>query len=153
MLGDGHEMTMEVVKYINNSLSEFLIHLLENYKDDSTSIIIISDHGAHLPSLVDAFFYEHKWMETFMGSLFLILSDNNILNNYDNIYYNRQKFLTPFDIHDTLLDMINVNKYQYPQMDNEKGQSLFNKINGKERYCEKYGKNLKTFCYCKNYID
>ena len=60
--------------------------------------------------------------------------------------------ITTYDIHDTLLDMINVNKYDYKNIALNRGQSLFLKINGKERNCEKYdGEITKEFCFCHNY--
>lgn len=150
MISDGHEMTMEVIKFIDDPLSKLLETILNNYANDKTAIIVMSDHGPHSPFIYDVLFYEEKDMELHMGVFFLILSGNDTLNIYDNLYYNQQKFLTTYDLHDTLLDMININKYKYPQMNNEKGQSIFNKINGKERTCDKYGQDLNT-CYCKKY--
>ena len=70
--------------------------------------------------------------EKYLALLFFILN-NKEKYNYSNILYNQQQLITVYDIHDTLLDMINVNKYNYDNMEQSKGQSLFLKINGKER--------------------
>ena len=70
--------------------------------------------------------------EKYLALLFFILP-NKEKYNYSNILYNQQQLITVYDIHDTLLDMINVNKYNYDNMEQSKGQSLFLKINGKER--------------------
>ena len=50
-----------------------------------------------------------------------------------NLFINQQQMITPYDIHDTLLDMININKFDYKNMDLSRGQSLFLKINGKTK--------------------
>lgn len=150
MIVDGHEMTMEVIKFIDDSLTKFILNILNNYSTDKTAIMIMSDHGSHMPFIYDAILYEEKNFEVHMGSFFLILSGNNT-NILENLYYNQQKFLTPYDLHDTLLDMINVNKFLYPQMDNNKGQSLFEKINGKERNCGAFHEEIMGDCFCKKY--
>ena len=151
MAGDGHEITLEVIKYIDNSLSKFLNMLLTNYTDDKTAIIIMSDHGAQMPGPYDAMFHIERWMEKYLGVFFLILPEKRNNVNYDNIYYNQQKFVTTYDIHDTLLDMINVNKMKYKKMDNKKGQSIFSKIDGTKRNCGRYKNEIKNYCYCKRY--
>ena len=152
MIGDGHESTLEVVKFIDNSLSQFLEKILNDYSDDKTAIIIMSDHGAQMPGPYDILFYKEKNMEKYLGTLFLILPKNvgNNTTNLENIFYNQQKFVTTFDLHDTLLDMINVEKMEYPQMDNLKGQSIFNKINGTIKNCEGFKVELQN-CFCKLY--
>ena len=91
-------------------------------------------------------------MELYLGVFLLILpkNSNNNTINHENIFYNQQKFITTFDIHDSLLDMINIEKMKYPQMDNIKGQSLFEKINGSKRSCKTYKEELND-CYCKSF--
>ena len=149
MISDGHEITLEVVKYIDDSLYKFLLNIINNYTNDKTAIIIMSDHGAQIPSFYDTLFFEERLMEKYMGSFFIIFNGNN--SNYDNIYYNQQKFITTYNLHDTLLDMINVNKYLFPQMNTQKGQSLFYKINGLDRNCDTYKLDGIGKCYCKIY--
>ena len=148
--GDGHEITMEVVKYIDESLSKFLKIILEKYFDNKTSIILLSDHGAHLAGFHDIFFFKEKNIEKYLAMLFMILPENNY--NKTALMINQQRFITPFDIHDTLLDMINVDKKKYPQMI-DKGQSLFQEINGLKRYCSNYDNKIpQNWCFCKRYI-
>ena len=150
--GDGHEPTTEVIKYIDNSLSNFILKLLNNYFTDKTAIFILSDHGAHIPGPHDILFYEEKTIEKYLGLLILILPNKDEYN-LENIIFNQQQMITPYDIHDTLLDMININKYAYKNIDTKKGQSLFMKINGKERNCQKYiGEITKDYCFCQNYF-
>ena len=149
---DGHEGTAEVIKYIDNSFASFLLKILKNYFDDKTALIIFSDHGAHMPGPYDALFYEEKIIEKYLGLLLLILP--NIVNfDYSNILFNQQQFLTAYDIHDTLLDMININKTQYENMEKNKGESLFLKVNGKNRSCRNYPEEISdNFCFCRNFV-
>ena len=150
--GDGHEATTEVIKYIDNSLSNFILKLLNNYFTDKTAIIIMSDHGAHIPGPHDILFYEEKMIEKYLGLLILILPNKNI-NNLENIIFNQQQMITPYDIHDTLIDMININKYNYQNLNTKIGQSLFIRINGKERNCQNYSEDITDdFCFCQQYI-
>ena len=150
--GDGHESTTEVIKYIDESLSNFIEKLLDNYFTNKTAIIIMSDHGAHIPGPHDILFYEEKKMEKYLGLLLFILPNDG---NYKlkNIIFNQQQMITPYDIYDTLLDLINVDKNVYKNLDKNKGQSLFKKINGKERNCENYtGEITDDVCFCQKYI-
>ena len=151
VFGDGHEATTEVIKYIDNSLSSFILKVLKQYFTDKTAFFILSDHGAQIPGPYDILFYNEKITEKYLGLLLLILP-NNKNYNISSIIFNQQKMITTYDIHDTLLDMINVNKYDYKNIALNRGQSLFLKINGKERNCEKYdGEITKEFCFCHNY--
>ena len=150
-IGDGHEATTEVIKFIDKSFCSFIKKILENYFDDKTAIIILSDHGAHIPGPYDILLYEEKMTEEFLPLLLLIIP-NKKRYNYSNILFNQQQLITAYDIHDTLLDMINVDKKNYEIMEQNKGQSLFIKINGKERSCKNYDEEISdTFCYCQNY--
>ena len=149
--GDGHESTTEVIKYIDDSFFSFMQKILNNYFDDKTAILILSDHGAHMPGPHDVLFYQEKITEKYLG-LFLLIIPNSDKFNSENILFNQQQLITTYDIHDTLLDMININKYKYKNMNLEAGQSIFFKINGKERNCEKYNEEItKEFCFCENY--
>ena len=151
VIGDGHEGTSEVIKYIDNSLSSFLLKILDNYFDDKTAVFVFSDHGAHMPGPSDILFSEERIFERYLGFLFLIIPNLTIYNS-TNILFNQQQFITTYDIHDTLLDMIDIDKFLYKNLDWNKGQTLFLKINGKERNCEKYeGEIINNFCFCENY--
>ena len=150
-IADSHEGTTEVIKFIDNAFSTFLLKILNNYFDEKTAIIIFSDHGAHMPGPYDILFNEEKVFEIYLGILFIIIPN---IDNYNltNILYNQQQFITTYDIYYTLLDMINVNKYKYKNLDLNKGQSLFYKINGTQRNCNNYPKEItQNFCFCENY--
>ena len=151
-IADGHEGTTEVIKYVDDSFSSFLLNIMKNYFDNKTAIIIFSDHGPHMPGPHDILFYEEKLFERYLGLLILILPNSNDYNS-SAIFFNQQQFITAYDIHDTLLDMINVNKNAYKNMNLYKGQTLFLKINGRKRNCQNYPEEISdNFCFCQNYI-
>ena len=70
---DGHEGTMEAIKYLDNSLYNFLEFYIKNYFTNSTAIFIASDHGENMFSIhhllnSDEFLYERT-----LGTLFIML--------------------------------------------------------------------------------
>ena len=147
--GDAHEGTLEVIKYIDEPLANFLEIIITKYFDNKTAIFFLSDHGANLLGFHDIFFYKEKKIEKYLAMLFIILPENNDNYNKTAISINQQRLITPFDIHDTLLDMINIDKKKYHQMI-DRGQSLFKEINGLNRTCENYDKQIpKDVCFCK----
>ena len=67
-----------------------------------------------------------------------------------NIEINQQRLVTPYDIHDTLLDMFGykLNDKVYSR----KGKSIFSEINGFERNCDFYKQDLlPLWCRCKDF--
>jgi hypothetical protein len=70
---DGHEGTMEAIKYLDKHLYKFLQFYIQNYFSNSTAIIIASDHGENMISVhhllnSDEFLYERT-----LGTLFILL--------------------------------------------------------------------------------
>jgi hypothetical protein len=59
--------------------------------------------------------------------------------------------ITSYDIHDTLLDMININNYEINKNVSNQRQTLFLKIDGKKRNCQLYEKEIHGNCFCQNY--
>jgi hypothetical protein len=144
---DPHETSLAIVKYIDNSLSEFLLYLLENFKQ-SLSVFIVSDHGANFQAKEFNFLAGKDFrIERDLGTFFLIMS-NDFEYNKENVVYNEEILVTPYDIHDTMSDMLNSNKSEY----SVKGSSIFEKINGLNRTCDNfkkdYGNELFERCPC-----
>ena len=141
---DGHEGTLEVVKYIDDDVHDLILELLTKYFDDKSIIFIVSDHGAHMPGIDDVLLSPQKKIENFLG-LFLIIIPNTTSLNKEIIHYNEQILVTPLDIYSTLLDIINVKKSSlYHSM---LGESVFKKLERKKRNC----KTLKIpsgYCKC-----
>ena len=133
----------------------FWINFIKGYFNN-TAIIIFSDHGQHLTGplyLLDSydFYYERT-----LPVLFLILPNEEKLyknNLYDNISSNQQTFITAFDIYNTLVnlafgeDQNKINKYK-----TQYGESLFNKIDYNNRYCQSkiFDSQIVSYaCNCK----
>ena len=145
---DAHEGTGEVVKYIDKALHSFLLEILTKYYDDKTLIIFLSDHGCSLAGAYELMLSEDKIFEKALGFLFVFLPKKSKYNNI--VEYNEQRFVTPYDIFGTFIDVL------YPKGDKPSfyfnGQSLLEKINGLERTCEKYDElRGASFCRCSNY--
>ena len=140
---DGHEGTLEVVKYIDNDVHDLILELLTKYFDDKSVIFIISDHGAHIPGIDNILFSQQKNIENFLGVFLMILPNNTNLNK-EIIHHNEQVLVTPLDIHFTLLDIININRNKFYH--SKLGKSVFKKLDRKNRDC----KSLKIpFVNCK----
>jgi len=91
------------------------------------------------------------------GTLFFVIPNNDKLYKdglYDNIWKNQQTFVTPYDIHDTMVHIAYGNDEPSPFAFSQKGSSLLIDINPMERYCENPNFNLniaKSDCKCKKY--
>jgi len=145
---DGHEGTLEVVKYIDDDVHDLILELLTKYFDDKSVIIIVSDHGAHIPGIDNVLFSEQKTIENFLG-LFLMILPNNTNLNKEIIHHNEQVLVTPLDIYFTLLDMIDIkrNKLYHSKL----GESVFVKLDRKNRDCKSL--NISSnYCKCDSYI-
>lgn len=153
---DAHENTLEPVKYMDNTLSEFLNNLFNDNLLFSTTIIFISDHGAALPSiyhLSDFYNLEHT-----LPMLFIITNDRKdktFEEQYKYLQENQQTFITGLDFYDTLLNIVFGDQYfTFKDKDEDpnsirakSGKSLFTKIDQKSRspkmYEEMDGKSCK----------
>ena len=147
---DAHEGTFQQIKYIDNSLHNFLIEILTKYFDDKSIIFLMSDHGNGMPGIYDILRSDDKRIEILFGFFFLILPKNS--NYTENLIINEQKMMTPYDIYGTFIDIIysDIEEKKYPE--SFKGQSIFKKINGKERTCNNYYEFIKhPICACQNY--
>jgi len=141
---DGHEGTLEVIKYIDNDLHDLILDLLIKYFDDKTAIFIISDHGAHMPGIDNILFSQQKNIEHFLG-VFLMILPNNTNINMEIIHHNEQVLVTPLDFHFTLLDMINIKRSKLYH--SELGESVFIKLDKKYRNCKSLNIPLH-YCKC-----
>ena len=148
---DAHEGTMEVVKYLDEPLLNFLQNIITNYFDEKTGIFITSDHGENMISIHDMLLSQDFKYEKTLGVLFLILPNNDLYNK-TAIEINSQRLVTPYDIHDTVIDMGNIDQsFLSPK---NKGQSLFKEIDGLKRTCNLYSddfRDMEKFCRCINY--
>ena len=144
---DGHEPTLEVVKYTDDIIYNFLNSLYNDNLLKDTTIFLMSDHGNGMPSVY--YYYKFFDLEKRLPMLFIIINDRKNLDynqQYFNIRENQQTFITAFDIYNTFGNIIYGDKYVNIENktyihDTPKspiGQSLFEKINPKIRSPKNY---------------
>lgn len=137
---DGHEPTGELIGYFDKILYNFLNKFYNKGFFRDTAIIIFSDHGQHLNGPLYLFDSQDFNHERNLPALFLLLPNNENLyknNLFEKIKSNQQTLITPFDIYNTLIDLAcGENKEEYKKYSVSYGESLFNELNYKKRYCE-----------------
>lgn len=137
---DGHEGTLEVIKYDDDIVFNFLNNLYKDNLLNDTTILLLSDHGCSLPSIF--YFNDFFQIEKHLPMLFIFASDKENLSyyeQYNNIYENQQHFITAYDIYNTLCYLILGNNY-HNNRDIKKdfitksnlGINLFDSINTKK---------------------
>ena len=96
---DGHEGTLEILKYDDEYLLKFLTKLFKDNLLKETVVMILSDHGCTMPSIYhfnDAFNFDIS-----LPMLYILSYDNKNLTynkQYKYLYENQQKFITGYDI-------------------------------------------------------
>lgn len=159
---DGHEGTLEIIKYDDEIIFNFLNTLFQNNLLKETTILLLSDHGCPMPSLYH--FTNFYRIDRYLPMLFLFTYDReNISYNeqYKNIRENQQILITSYDIYNTIGFLIYGNDYRKIKNKTNKidtpktkyGESLFNKINPKKNpynyknmpksICQTYKKYIK----------
>ena len=145
---DAHEGSGEVIKYLDEPLYNFLMEFYNNGYLKNTSVFIISDHGNNMPGFYNAISSEDFVFEKTLGVFYLILYN---FKNDKELLFNQQTFITPYDIYDTLINII-YNENSNITFYTGKGDSVLNSIKTKERNCKKYFEMKKDFCRCIDYI-
>ena len=146
---DAHEGTLEVVKYLDKKLAEFLEFFWHKKYLEDTAIFLVSDHGNNMIGFYNILQVEDYVLEKTLGTWLMILP-KKINVDEKNIEINQQRLVTPYDIHDTLLDMFGykLNDKVYSR----KGKSIFSEINGLERNCDFYKQDLlPLWCRCEDF--
>jgi hypothetical protein len=142
---EGHEITGEVIKYLDEPLYQFLNEFIEKGYLNNTSIIIASDHGLHYGIYVNTQ-SEDALIENFLPLLIFLLPNNrNNKIELEELYINQDKFITPFDIYNTMIFIAEGNKNS--NHNSKYGNSLLDYINPKGRNCLKYEIEEK-YCKC-----
>ena len=152
---DGHEGTLEKLKYIDDIIYNFLNNLFNNNMLKDSSIFLLSDHGVGMPSIYSLNdFYK---IEEHLPMLYMIINDRRNINynkQYGYLYENQQSFITAYDIYNTLGNIIYGDNYVYIKNKtnnidtpkSSKGISLFNKIDSKIRAPNKYYRMINSVC-------
>ena len=134
---DGHESTLEVIKYDDDNIFNFLNKLYNENLLEDTTIFLLSDHGCSLPTVY--YFNEFFQIEKHLPMLFIMTKDKenqSYYQQYNNIYNNQQKFITAYDIYNTLCYLMLGNNYYKKKNRNSNqifqsnlGINLFDSIN------------------------
>ena len=144
---DGHEGTLEVLKYIDNIVYDFLNNLFKDNLLKETFVFLISDHGAGVPSIY--YIQEFYKKEKHLPMLFILVNDRKNTTydiQYKNIHENQQTFITAYDVYNTIGNIIYGDEYssiknkteEFDTPKSAKGESLFNAIDQKSRKPDKY---------------
>jgi len=143
---NSHEGTGESVSYDENLLFDFLTFLESRNHLDDLMIVIFSDHGYTMPGFHQILQTEDHMKEVTLPFLYILLPKKikNFEKIRENLKHNENLFITPYDIHNTLLGTINTDERFY----NSLGVDIFkNKLSGKEN-CSKF--NIKNdWCMCR----
>ena len=142
ILNDGHEGTLEALKYTDEFIYNFLNSLFNDNLLKESSLFLLSDHGVVMPSIYSLFDFYNA--ERGLPMLYLIINDRkNISYNmqYFNLHENQQAFITAFDIYNTINHLLYGDSYiniknKTNEFDTPKspfGQSLFLKIGRNQR--------------------
>ena len=130
---DGHEGTLEVLKYLDNTLFNFLNDLFKDNLLKDTTTFLLSDHGTAMPSpyYMNNFYVK----ERNLPMLYIICNDrkNSSYNEqYQYIYKNQQTLITGYDIYNTIGNLLYGDNYK----------NIKNKTDLKDTPKSKYGISL-----------
>ena len=154
LTNDGHEGSLEILKYIDDIIYNFLNNLFNENLLKETSVFLLSDHGVAIPSIY--YLYNFFKYEQHLPMFYLLINDRNNISyeeQYKYLYENQQTFITAFDIFNTIEHLIYGDKYFLIQKKTFKatpklkyGTSLFTKINKKYRSSKRYNPMTKNVC-------
>ena len=165
-MNEAHEGTMEVISYLESPLEKFVKYFFErDYLLKDTVVLFVSDHGNHMLGPWKFLFAEDFNIESTLGLLIIVLPNNDKLYNsgiYNHLNENQQTFITPYDIHDTLVhicfgdidkDILEEGEFNYKANNafSGKGESVFNGIAQEDRFCtSKFNYIMaRSDCKCK----
>ena len=150
---DAHEDTLEVIKYVDKPIREMINRLDEKRLLEDTALIFVSDHGNGLfgfTRIVSPDFDVEKVLPT----LFIVLpnsKDEKMIEHFNKLEKNSQKFVSSYDIHDTLLYMLYYHDVDRKNNYSLTGQTLFEEIDGLQRKCSTYKDFELGICVCKKF--
>jgi hypothetical protein len=96
---DGHEGTLEILKYDDEHTYKFLTNLFNENLLKETIVFFLSDHGCTMPSLYH--FNDSFNFDISLPMLYILSYDNKKLlyfEQYKYLYENQQKLITAYDI-------------------------------------------------------
>jgi hypothetical protein len=158
---DGHELTGQVSKYVDEPLADFLNYIYDNNYLKNSTLILASDHGLNILVLYKLLQSMDQDIEMENPLLFFIISDKegkSYEEQYENIRINQQNFITTYDVYHTLkyilyqkdesltIKGIKNNGGKFDPKLHFLGTSLFQHIDPYERICSNYIDIHKCIC-------
>ncbi len=155
IINDAHEGTLELAKYSDDVIYNFLNSLYNDNLLKDTTVFLLSDHGCNMPSVY--YLNDFFQIEKRLPMLFMIINDRKNMDyyqQYSNIHENQQTLITGYDIYNTIGNLIYGDNYtnienktiSHDTPKSPFGQSLFDKINAKERNPKNFSGMEKKFC-------
>ena len=153
---DGNERTGEVVKYLDEYLVDFILDIINQGNFYKTALFIVSSKGEIEAGIFNNNINSEYFYEKNLGSWFMLINKYGIEDEIiQNIRNNRQKFVTPYDVYESMLSIIydcyDIDCFERIKHRSSNGSSVFNNINGYERNCEIYKEISEYQCHCKKY--
>ena len=147
IINTAHEETMEVMKYVDDIIYNYLYSLYNENLFKDSSIFLVSDHGVGIQSLYYAF--EFYSIENDLPLLYIIVNDRKNITNDEQYFYlriNQQTFITAYDIYNTINHLLSGDNFKNilnltddnPTPKSPLGTSLFEKIDQKSRKSKNY---------------
>jgi len=147
---DPHERSEEVVKYLDEPLTQFLEDLMKRKLLENTAIFFVSDHGNGMHGYYRWIQADDFLFERTLAFWFMILHKYKDEEGIKNLNENSQTFLTPYDIFDTLSDIVFDEVNMEVHTRDDLGYSVFRKIDAKSRNCMRYTEwPLDEMCHCR----
>ena len=148
----GHEKTGKVLSYLDEPLYNFLIDFYNKNYFENTAILFVGDHGNQNDGIYNVINFSYFNLEKKFSNFILLFNGNIEYKYINNLEFNQNVLVTPYDIHDTMIHMIYGESEENLSMVysfNKKGNSVFKYIEPMERRCEKYDDwdDIK-FCSC-----
>ena len=154
-----NEKTGSILSYLDQPLYDLFIKLNFNGLLDDTAIFFMSEMGGVQDYILYNFGKNNeKEINAKFGTFFLLLSKKNSIskNTYKIINNNQNILITPFDIYMSLVNIAVGNKINNIKLfideNSNKGESVFDMIDGNSRNCQFYKKYWmdEQFCMCRN---
>ena len=147
------------LSYLDQPLYDLFIKLNFNGLLDDTAIFFMSEMGGVQDYILYNFGKNNeKEINAKFGTFFLLLSKKNSIskNTYKIINNNQNILITPFDVYMSLVNVAVGNKINNIKLfideNSNKGESVFDVIDGNSRNCQFYKKYWmdEQFCMCRN---
>lgn len=136
------------VSVVDNDLKQFLIYMNDQGYLNNTMLILMSDHGARFQAVRRTVQGKYEERMPYFGFSFPPWFGKKYPNALENFRVNAHRLTTPFDVHETFMDLINFTGATKGDI-HKRGISLFKEVPA-ERTCTDAGIQAH-WCACLNW--